>query len=80
MYRRQGFMGRRPGHGERFLFSLALAAVSLLWITQAMAPWATALCVAGAVGGAAGMLYFGRLHMRSRGKSPQGSGQGSGRA
>jgi hypothetical protein len=62
-------MGRRPGYGERFMFSLALAVVSLLWITQDMAQWATVLCGAGVVGGAVGMLYFGRRHMQSRGNS-----------
>ncbi len=63
-------MGRRgPGHGERFLFSLALVAVSLLWTTRDMAPWATVSCAVGAVGGAVGMVRFGRRHLRARGDS-----------
>jgi hypothetical protein len=48
---------------------MALVVVSLLWITQDMAAWATALCGAGAVGGALGVLYFGRHYIRSRGDS-----------
>jgi hypothetical protein len=66
----RGLTGRRgPGYGERLLFSVALAAVSLLWITQDMATWATAACAVGAVGGAAGILYFGWRYIRSRGNS-----------
>lgn len=60
---------RRPGYGERFLLSLALLAVSLLWMTREMAQWAIVLCAVGAVGGAAGMLYFGRRHLRARGNA-----------
>jgi hypothetical protein len=64
----RGLTGRRgPGYGERFLFSVALAVVSLLWITQDMATWATATCAAGAAAGAVGVCYFGWRFLRSRG-------------
>ncbi|MFD8233293.1 hypothetical protein ACFV20_15625 [Streptomyces sp. NPDC059696] len=67
MHGHRGLTGRRtPGHGERLLFSVALVAVSLLWITQDMATWATALCALGAAGGVAGVCYFGRRYVRSR--------------
>ncbi|WP_405873234.1 MULTISPECIES: hypothetical protein [unclassified Streptomyces] len=69
MHSYRGLIGRDLGHGERFLFAVALVAVSLLWITQDMAAWATALCGAGAVVGASGMLYFGWRYIRSRGAS-----------
>ncbi|MFF4252140.1 hypothetical protein ACFY1L_13110 [Streptomyces sp. NPDC001663] len=69
MHSRRGLTGRDLGYGERFLFAIALAAVSLLWITQDMAAWATALCGAGAVVGVSGMLYFGWHYIRSRGAS-----------
>ncbi|WSQ10020.1 hypothetical protein OG604_20890 [Streptomyces sp. NBC_01231] len=70
MQRHRGLIGRRElSHGERFLFSVALVVVSLLWITQDMAPWATALCGVGAVGGALGVLYFGSRFLRARGNS-----------
>ncbi|TSB24569.1 hypothetical protein FNJ62_14040 [Streptomyces benahoarensis] len=60
-------MARRgPGDGERTLFAVALVVVSLLWMTQELAAWATVLCVVGAVAGAAGILHFGRRYMRSR--------------
>jgi hypothetical protein len=66
----QGLTGRRgPGYGERLLFSIALVVVSLLWITQDMATWATVVCAAGAAVGAAGILYFGRRYIRSRGNA-----------
>lgn len=61
--------GRAPGNGERFLFSLALVAVSLLWMTREMAQWAVVLCVVGAVAGAAGMVLFGLRYMRGRAHS-----------
>jgi hypothetical protein len=64
----QGLTGRRgPGYGERLLFSIALVAVSLLWITQDMATWATVVCAVGAAAGAAGACYFGWRYVRSRG-------------
>ncbi|AZS69852.1 hypothetical protein DDE74_01735 [Streptomyces lydicus] len=70
MRQHPGLTGRRgPSYGERCLFSIALVAVSLLWITQDMAPWATALCGAGAIAGALGVFYFGRRYIRSRGDS-----------
>ncbi|MER5829866.1 hypothetical protein ABT116_03375 [Streptomyces sp. NPDC002130] len=60
--------GRRgPGHGERTLFSMALVVVSLLWMTQDMALWATATCAVGAAGGVAGVCCFGLRYLRSRG-------------
>jgi hypothetical protein len=63
----QGLTGRRgPGYGERLLFSIALVVVSLLWITEDMATWATATCAVGAAGGAAGVCYFGWRFLRSR--------------
>ncbi|MFE0101794.1 hypothetical protein [Streptomyces sp. NPDC059009] len=46
---------------------MALVVVSLLWMTQEMAQWATVLCGAGAVAGVLGILHFGRLYMRARG-------------
>lgn len=63
------FVGMRSNssHGERFLFSVALVVVSLLWITRDMAAWATAMCGAGAVGGTLGVLYFGWRYLRARG-------------
>ncbi|MCD9872590.1 hypothetical protein [Streptomyces guryensis] len=64
MHGHRGLTGRDLGHGERFLFAVALAVVSLLWITQDLAAWATALCVAGAVVGVSGMLYFGWRYLR----------------
>ncbi|MEU6918221.1 hypothetical protein ACFY78_33670 [Streptomyces olindensis] len=68
MHGDRGLTGRRgPGHGERLLFSLALVVVSLLWIGQDMAAWATATCAVGAVGGALGACYFGWRFVRSRG-------------
>ncbi|MFI9254568.1 hypothetical protein [Streptomyces sp. NPDC053069] len=48
---------------------MALVVVSLLWITQDMAAWATALCAAGSGMGALGVLYFGWRCIRSRGDS-----------
>ncbi|MEU2910299.1 hypothetical protein ACWCQ0_26205 [Streptomyces massasporeus] len=48
---------------------MALAAVSLLWITQDMATWATVTCALGAAAGVAGACYFGWRHLRSRGNS-----------
>lgn len=70
MHQHPGLKGRRGlGHGERFLFSMALVVVSLLWITQDMALWATVMCGAGAVVGALGALYFGLRYIRSRGDS-----------
>lgn len=70
MHGHRGLTGRRgPGHGERCLFSVALAAVSLLWITQDMATWATVTCALGAAAGVAGACYFGWRHLRSRGNS-----------
>jgi hypothetical protein len=65
----RGLTGRGLGYGERLLFAVALVAVSLLWITQDMAAWATALCGAGVVVGVSGMLYFGLRYIRSRGAS-----------
>ena len=70
MHSNRGLTGRRSlGNGERFSFSIALAVVSLLWITQDMALWATVLCVAGAVGGVLGVLFFGWRYIRTRGDS-----------
>ncbi|AQA14569.1 hypothetical protein BV401_33265 [Streptomyces malaysiensis subsp. malaysiensis] len=70
MHRHPRLTGRRgPGYGERFLFSIALIVVSLLWITRDMASWAMALCAVGAVVGALGALYFGWHYIRSRGNS-----------
>ncbi|MET9759303.1 hypothetical protein ABZ016_09625 [Streptomyces sp. NPDC006372] len=70
MHGQQGLTGRRgPGYGERLLFSVALVVVSLLWITQDMATWATALCGVGAAVGALGVLYFGWRYVRARGNS-----------
>ncbi|MEU0189559.1 hypothetical protein ABZ250_06825 [Streptomyces afghaniensis] len=43
---------------------MALVVVSLLWITQDMAMWATATCAVGAAGGA--VCYFGWRYLRSR--------------
>lgn len=70
----QGLMTRRgpgygAGYGERFLLSLALVVVSLLWMTRDMAQWATVLCAVGAGIGVVGMLYFGRGYVRVRGNS-----------
>ncbi|MEW2608641.1 hypothetical protein AB0937_00175 [Streptomyces sp. NPDC047880] len=68
MHGHRGLTGRNgPGHGERLLISLALVAVSLLWITQDMATWATAACAIGVAGGAVGVCYFGWRYVRSRG-------------
>lgn len=58
--------GRGPGYGERFWISVALIVVSLLWITQDLALWATVLCGAGALGGALAALYFGRRYLQAR--------------
>ena len=70
MHGHEGLTGRRgPGHGERFLFSVALVAVSLLCITQDMATWATAVCALGAAAGVAGACYFGWRYIRARGHS-----------
>ncbi len=70
MHSHRGLTGRRsPGYGERLSSSIALVAVSLLWITRDMAAWATVLCGVGAAGGAAGVLYFGWHYVRSRGDS-----------
>ncbi|MFF4962639.1 hypothetical protein [Streptomyces sp. NPDC001222] len=69
MHGHRGLTGRGAGYGERFLIAVALAVVSLLWITQDMAAWATALCGAGAVAGLSGVLYFGWRYIRSRGAS-----------
>ncbi|CAM5431348.1 hypothetical protein GCM10010256_22540 [Streptomyces coeruleorubidus] len=67
MHGYRGLTGRRgPGHGERLLFSMALVVVSLLWITQDMAAWATAACAVGAAGGAVGVCYFGWRYIRAR--------------
>ncbi|MFJ2818294.1 MULTISPECIES: hypothetical protein [unclassified Streptomyces] len=49
---------------------MALVAVSLLWITQDMASWATALCGVGAAVGVLGALYFGWHYIRTRRESP----------
>lgn len=60
MQRYRGLTGRRDlSHGERFALSVALVVVSLLWVTQETAQWATILCGIGAAGGALGVLYFG---------------------
>ncbi|MFF5570842.1 hypothetical protein ACFZDB_11635 [Streptomyces luteogriseus] len=48
---------------------MALVVVSLLWVTQDMAVWATAACAVGAVAGAAGACYFGWRYIRARGNS-----------
>lgn len=70
MHGYRGLTGRRgPGYGERLLFSIALVVVSLLWITQDMAAWATATCAVGAAGGAVGVCYFGWHYIRARGNS-----------
>ncbi|GAP47820.1 hypothetical protein [Streptomyces azureus] len=70
MHGYRGLTGRRgPGYGERLLFSMALVVVSLLWITQDMAAWATAACAVGAAGGAVGVCYFGWHYIRARGNS-----------
>lgn len=70
MHSNRGLTGRRGlSYGERFSFSIALAVVSLLWITQDMALWATVLCVAGAAGGVLGVLFFGWRYIRTRGDS-----------
>jgi hypothetical protein len=70
MHSNPGLTGRRGlGYGERLSFSIALVVVSLLWITQDMALWATVLCGAGAAGGALGVLYFGWRYIRTRGDS-----------
>ncbi|QES45828.1 hypothetical protein DEJ49_07925 [Streptomyces venezuelae] len=61
--------GRAPGNGERFLLSLALVAVGLLWMTRELAQWAVVLCVVAAVAGAAGMVFFGLRFMRERAQS-----------
>ncbi|GAA4086336.1 hypothetical protein GCM10022233_81200 [Streptomyces shaanxiensis] len=71
MRQHQRLRGRRdPGHGERFLFSVALVVVSLLWITQDTAPWAKALCGVGAIGGVFGAFFFGWRWIRARDDSP----------
>ncbi|OEV02963.1 hypothetical protein [Streptomyces nanshensis] len=62
---------RGAGHGERFWLSVAVVFVSLLWITQDLALWATVICVAGAVGGALAALHFGRHYLRSRRDGPR---------
>ncbi|RPF33219.1 hypothetical protein [Streptomyces sp. TLI_185] len=64
MHSQRGLTRRDLSDGERFLFAVALAVVSLLWITQDMAAWATALCGVGAAAGVSGMLYFGWRHLR----------------
>ena len=64
VHRNWGLTGRNLGDGDRLLFAIALAGVSLLWITQDLAAWATALCVVGAVAGVSGMLYFGWRYIR----------------
>lgn len=70
MHGNRGLTGRRGlGHGERLSLSMALVVVSLLWITQDMASWATALCGVAAAGGALGVLYFGWRFIRARGDS-----------
>jgi len=71
VHRDAGLNSRRgPGYGERFWLSMALVVVSLLWITQDLALWATVICGAGGVGGALAALYFGRRYIRSR-RDPQ---------
>jgi hypothetical protein len=70
MHSHRGLTGRRgSGYGERLAFAIALVVVSLLWITRDTAPWAIALCGAGAVGGTLGVLYFGWRYIRSRGEA-----------
>ncbi|MCX4880568.1 MULTISPECIES: hypothetical protein [unclassified Streptomyces] len=69
MHSYRGPTGRDLGHGERFLFAVALVAVSLLWITQDMAAWATALCGVGVAVGVSATLCFGWRYIRSRGAS-----------
>ncbi len=65
MHGHRGLTGRRgPGHGERFLFSVALVVVSLLWVTRDMAVWATVMCGVGVVAGALGVSYFGWHYIR----------------
>ncbi|WP_436737244.1 hypothetical protein [Streptomyces sp. BBFR102] len=53
---------------DRFLISLGLIVVSLLWLTVAQAAWMTVLCWAGALLGAVGAVRFGWLHRRTRGE------------
>ncbi|AGI90110.1 hypothetical protein AB0F32_14140 [Streptomyces albidoflavus] len=50
---------------DRFLISLGLIAVSLLWLTVARNAWMTGLCWTGALLGAAGAVRFGWLRRRA---------------
>ncbi|ESP97674.1 MULTISPECIES: hypothetical protein [Streptomyces] len=50
---------------DRFLISLGLVAVSLLWLTVARNAWMTGLCWTGALLGAAGAVRFGWLRRRA---------------
>ncbi|MGK5640151.1 hypothetical protein ACSNOK_17820 [Streptomyces sp. URMC 126] len=60
--------GRRArGQGERLLLSLALVAVSLLWMTRPLATWALAACWVGTAVGVLGTLWFGWRYFASRG-------------
>ncbi|MFF8569415.1 hypothetical protein ACF06N_31205 [Streptomyces albidoflavus] len=51
---------------DRFLISLGLIAVSLLWLTVARNAWLAGLCWTGALLGAAGAVRFGWLLRRAR--------------
>lgn len=57
---------RAPSNLERFWISVALTVVSLLWITEDLAWWATALCAVGALTGTSTALCTGRRHVLSR--------------
>lgn len=59
-----------PGYGERTLFSLALILASLMWMGRDTAAWVTVLCVAGAIAGVVGAVFFGtRFVGERRGRS-----------
>lgn len=67
MHSNRGLTGRRDwSDGERFLLSIALVGVSLLWLTEGRDLWAIVLCWAGAIVGALGIFYFGVRYIRTR--------------
>lgn len=67
MHSKRGLTGRRDWtYGERFMLSVALVGVSLLWLTEDKDLWAIVLCWAGVTAGALGTFYFGLRYVRTR--------------